>query len=72
MEVPLAVGVPVSLVFHAEVLQTAGANQSTQGPQFEKEARASVSFLAPTVIPSGVRAGVHRQASSESLAAASA
>jgi hypothetical protein len=59
MLVPLIVLVAVSLVRHAEVMSCPGANQSTQVPQLEKDALASVIVLAALLIASGTRAGLN-------------
>src|SRR5687767_5370953 len=72
MDVPLMVLVAVSLPIQAEVTLSPGAKMSTQVPQLENQARASVLLVAATVIASGVRAGVLLQASPLSLPAAMA
>ena len=50
MLVPEMVLVAVSLVYHADVMPTPGANRSTQDPKLEKEARTSVEVEAATVM----------------------
>ncbi len=57
MDVPLIVLVAVVPVYQAEVMELPGAKMSRQLPKFEKEARASVLLVAPTVIAEGARAG---------------
>jgi len=63
MDVPEMVFVAVSLVFHDEVMLLPGAKISTQVPKFEKDERASVVVVEPTVIALGSRAGEEPQAS---------
>lgn len=62
MDVPLIVFVAVVLVYHAEVMLTSGANQSTQLPLLAQDAFLSVLSVALTVIASGTRAGGTLQA----------
>ena len=57
IDVPLMVFVASSPVFHALVMFTPGANQSTQFPKFEKYILESLLAVAPMVIAAGVRAG---------------
>src|SRR3712207_9173664 len=64
--------VAVSEVAHAEVLEEPGAKMSTQVPKFEKEERASLEVVEPTVIAAAVRAGETLQAFWFSLPAATA
>jgi hypothetical protein len=68
IDVPLSVVAPPPNL--AEVMLTPGANQSTQLPQFDHEARVSVLLVAPIVSAAGVRAGENRQASLPLLPAA--
>ena len=63
MEVPEIVLVAVSLVFHDEVMLEPGAKISTQVPKFEKDERASVLVVEPTVMALATRAGDEVQAS---------
>jgi hypothetical protein len=49
--------VAVSLVFQAEVMLEPGAKMSRQVPKFEKEERASLLVVAPTVLAAATRAG---------------
>ncbi len=58
IEVPLIVLVAVTLLIHVDVMSLPGAKRSVQLPKLEKEARASVSEVALTVIASATRAGV--------------
>jgi hypothetical protein len=62
MLVPEMVLVAVSLVCHADVVPTPGANKSTQEPKLEKEARVSEESEAATVMAAGARAGLWLQA----------
>ena len=64
--------VAVSLVFHDEVMLLPGAKMSRQVPKFEKDARASVVVVAPTVLAAATRAGEVVQASVFELPAAMA
>src|SRR6267143_2997939 len=57
IDVPLSVAVAVSLVRHADKMPEPGAKISTTLPKFEKDERASVIVVAPTVIASATRAG---------------
>src|SRR3954465_4640473 len=57
MEVPLMVFVEVSVRNQSDVMFSPGANQSTQEPTFENEARASFAEVAPTVMACGTSAG---------------
>ena len=70
MEVPEMVLVAVSLVFHDEVMLDPGAKISTHVPKFEKDERASVLVVEPTVIAVATRAGEELQASALLLPAA--
>lgn len=63
MEVPLIVLAAVLVSFHAEVILTPGANQSTQLPKFAHEAFLSELSVALIVIASATRAGEDLQAS---------
>ncbi len=63
MDVPVSLAVAVSLVFHAEVMPTPGANQSTQSPKFAQNGFLSFLFVALIVIASVTRAGEVVQAS---------
>jgi hypothetical protein len=54
--------VALSSVSQAEVIAEPGAKMSTQVPMFEKLERASVRSVEPTVMASGVRAGLVLQA----------
>jgi len=49
--------VAVSDVAHAEVIEEPGAKMSTHVPKFEKEERASVEVLEPTVMAAATREG---------------
>ena len=49
--------VAVSLVFQDEVMLLPGAKMSRHVPKLEKDARASVLVVAPTVFAAGTRAG---------------
>ena len=60
---PLIVVVAVSPPMYADVIDPPGANRSTHGPKFENDARVSDSSVAPTVIASGVDAGLLPHAS---------
>ena len=62
--------VAVSLVFHEEVMLDPGAKISTQVPKFEKDDRASVVVVDPTVIALATRAGDELQALALSFPAA--
>src|ERR1051325_4204016 len=62
--------VAVSDVSHAEVIEEPGAKMSTHVPKFEKEERASVEVVEPTVIAAATRAGEEPQASALLLPAA--
>lgn len=57
IDVPEIVFVAVSLVFQAEVMLEPGAKISRQVPKFEKDERASVLVVEPTVIALATRAG---------------
>ena len=57
IEVPFQVAVDVVERWVAERIPAPGAKMSRQLPKFEKEARASVEVVAPTVIASGAEAG---------------
>ena len=48
--------VAVSDVDQAEVIEEPGANMSTHVPKFEKDERASVDVVEPTVIAAPTRA----------------
>jgi subtilisin family serine protease len=63
IEVPLMVLVAVSLVLQAEVMLEPGAKRSTQVPIFEKDERASVLVVEPTVRAAATRPGDSVQAS---------
>ena len=63
MEVPLAMMLAEGLVNMALKMSTPGAYKSTQAPKLDCGQRVSVSSLAATVIPWGMRAGDSRQAS---------
>jgi hypothetical protein len=56
IDVPLIVFVPVSPNPHAEVIETPGANTSTQLPKFANEAFVSVASVALTVSAAPTRA----------------
>jgi hypothetical protein len=58
MEVPLRVAVEVALVFQVERMELPGAKISTRVPKLEKDERASVLVVEPTVIAVGSRAGL--------------
>ena len=62
IEVPEIVFVAVLLVFHDEVMFDPGAKISTQVPKFEKDERASVLVVEPTVMALATRAGEELQA----------
>ena len=70
IEVPEIVFVAVSLVFQDEVMLEPGAKMSTHVPKLEKDERASVIVVDPTVIALGSRAGEELQASALLLPAA--
>ena len=70
IEVPEIVFVAVSLVFQDEVMLEPGAKISTHVPKLEKDERASVIVVDPTVIALGSRAGEELQASALLLPAA--
>ncbi len=70
IEVPEIVFVAVVEVCQADVMPEPGANTSRQVPQFEKDERASVDVVEPTVIADGARAGDWVQASAFELPAA--
>ena len=53
----------VLLVNHADVIELPGAKISTTEPKLEKEERASVEVVEPTVMASGVLAGDEVEAS---------
>ena len=57
IDVPLMMLVAVSLVDHADVMLDPGAKMSTTLPKLEKDDRASVLVLEPTVIAALTRAG---------------
>jgi len=57
MDVPLIVLMAVLLVDHAEVMLDPGAKMSTTLPTLEKDDRASLIVLDPTVMASLTRAG---------------
>ena len=57
IDVPLMVFVAVSLVDHADVMLDPGAKMSTTLPKLEKDDRASLIVLEPTVIAEPTRAG---------------
>src|SRR6476620_547317 len=57
IDVPEIVLVAVSLVFQDEVMLLPGAKMSRHVPKLEKEARASVFVVAPTVFAVATRAG---------------
>src|ERR1044072_1928885 len=63
MEVPEIVLVAVSLVFQDEVMLDPGAKISTHVPKLEKDERASVLVVEPTVMALPTRAGDEVQAS---------
>jgi len=62
--------VAVSEVAQAEVMDEPGAKMSTHVPKFEKDERASVEVVEPTVIAAATRAGDCVQASTLLLPAA--
>jgi len=64
--------VAVSLVYHAEVMLDPGAKISRHVPKFEKDERASVFVVEPTVMAAAARAGEELHASALSLPAATA
>merc|ERR1719226_164278 len=70
MEVPLKLLVPVSEVCDKDTTSLPGAQMSTQVPKHEKEERASVEVVLPTVIALGTYAGENPQASALELPAA--
>src|SRR6476469_4635985 len=72
IDVPLNTFVCVSLPLYDDVIDWPSAKMSTQVPNFENDARASVLVVAPTVIACGVRAGDCVQASAFELPAAMA
>jgi hypothetical protein len=72
IEVPLMVLVVLSLVFQAEVIFTPGAKMSRHAPKFEKDARASLESVAPTVMAAVTSAGEVLQALALLLPAAMA
>jgi len=72
IDVPLIVFVALLLVCHADVIETPGANQSTQLPRFEKDARRSFASVAPIVIAAPTRAGEKLQAFAFEFPAATA
>jgi hypothetical protein len=57
MEVPDKTAVAESSLNQVDKIETPGANKSTQVPKLEKDARASVLPVAPTVIAAGTLAG---------------
>jgi len=70
IEVPLIVFVAVFDPIQSEVMEDPGANTSRQVPKLEKEERASVFVVAPTVMAFGTRAGEPLHALALSLPAA--
>src|SRR3954468_24757784 len=64
--------VAVSEVAHADVIEEPGAKMSTHVPKFEKDERASVEVVEPTVMAAAVRAGETLEAFWFSLPAATA
>jgi hypothetical protein len=57
MDVPEIVLMALLLVIHADVIELPGAKISTTEPKLEKEERASVEVVEPTVMASAVLAG---------------
>src|SRR6185436_20499650 len=72
IEVPEIVLVAVLLVFQDDVMFDPGAKMSTQVPKFEKDDRASVVVVEPTVSAFATRAGDELQAFALLLPAATA
>src|ERR1044072_3556608 len=72
MDVPLMVFVAVFEVDHAEVIEEPGAKMSTHVPKFEKDERASVEVVEPTVIAAATREGEKLHALALLLPAATA
>ena len=70
IDVPLIVLVAVLLVDHADVMLEPGAKMSTTLPKFEKDDRASLIVVAPTVMAVLTRAGEKPLASAFELPAA--
>ena len=70
IEVPLSVAVAVLLLNHEDRMLDPGAKISTPAPKFEKDERASVIVVEPTVIASATRAGELVDASAFELPAA--
>ncbi len=71
IDVPLIVAVAVSEECPADLMLDPGANRSRHVPKFEKDERASVDVVAPTVSASGVRPGESLHAFAFALPAAS-
>ena len=69
---PEIVFVDVAELLQAEVIALPGAKMSTQLPQLEKEERASLEVVEPTVSAFGAEAGEAEQASAFELPAATA
>jgi hypothetical protein len=57
MDVPEMVLVAVFDVIQAEVIEEPGAKRSRQDPKFEKDDRASLLVVDPTVMAAATRAG---------------
>src|SRR3569832_37866 len=72
IEVPEMISVAVSLVLYDERISEPGAKISTHVPKFEKDERASVFVVAPTVIALDTRPGEELHAFRLSLPAATA
>src|SRR3569832_1916377 len=72
IEVPEMISVAVSLVLYDERISEPGAKISTHVPKFEKDERASVFVVAPTVIALDTRPGEELHALRLSLPAATA
>jgi Asp/Glu/hydantoin racemase len=72
IDVPEIVAVDVVELLQAEVIALPGAKMSTQLPQLEKEERASLEVVEPTVSAFGVEAGEELQALAFSFPAATA
>src|ERR1041385_7861576 len=70
IEVPLIVFVDVSVVSHADLIDTPGAYQSTHAPASDQLGARSLRSLAATVIAAATRAGDEPHASAPSLPAA--
>ena len=72
IEVPLNVAVAVFELNHADKIPDPGANRSRHVPKFEKEERASVVVVEPTVIALAARDGDELHAFAFELPAATA